>query len=300
MTNSCAVKHWLAPAKLNLMLRVLKRRSDGYHDLQTVFQILDYGDDMWFQPSQSGDIERCCGDFADIVAFDEDICVKAVRALQQQSGKKLDVCIGLEKRLPLGGGIGGGSSNAATTLMVVNHLWDLGFSRQELQEIGLSLGADVPVFIYGQSVWAEGVGEQFTPIELPEINYVVATPKVNVSTAAIFQHKDVLKRLTNSQDGIKIRAFLDGCRENDLESIVRKEYPLVEQTFQWFEKFRSNIVDETDYLPQMSGTGASVFLPVTNQKIGQQIVAEAPEFLSCFVACGVQQHPINDGVWPSG
>jgi len=159
--------------------------------------------------------------------------------------------------------------------MVVNHLWQLGLSRQALQDIGLQLGADVPVFIYGQSVWAEGVGEQFTPINLPESCYV--------------------KRLTNPQDGIKIRAFLDGSRENDLETIVRKEYPLVEQTFKWFEKFRGNN-SEAEFSPQMSGTGASVFLPVSDISAGQNIIAEAPDFLSCFVARGVQKHPIDDGV----
>ncbi len=299
MPPSNKIKHWLAPAKLNLMLRVLRRRSDGYHDLQTVFQILDYGDDMWFTPSQSGGIERDCGTFEHVVAHDDDICVKAVQSLEKATGKKLDVCIGLNKRLPLGGGIGGGSSNAATTLMVVNHLWQLGLSRKELQLIGLSLGADVPVFIHGQSVWAEGVGERFTPIELPEETYIVATPHVNVSTAAIFQHKDVFKRLTNPQDAIKIRAFLAGSRENDLEDVVRKEYPLVEQTFQWLEQFSSHI-NGAKHSPQMSGTGASVFLPVVDKQHGQVIISEAPDFLSCFVACGVQRHPIDDGVWPSG
>lgn len=291
------LKRWLAPAKINLMLKVLSRRADGYHELQTVFQILDYGDDMWFVPSLSGEIERDCGEFADVVDFEQDICVKAVRALQEKTGKKLDVCIGLEKRLPLGGGIGGGSSNAATTLMVVNHLWNLGLSRQELQKIGLKLGADVPVFIYGQSVWAEGVGEKFTPIELPENTYVVATPNVNVSTKAIFQHKDVLKRLTNPQDGIKIRAFQTGSRDNDLESVVRQEYPQVDKTFRWLENFSSK---ELKYSPQMSGTGASVFLPVANTQVAEKILAEAPDYVSCFVARGVQKHPIDDGVWPSG
>ena len=299
MMTQQLVKRWLAPAKLNLMLRILRRRPDGYHDLQTVFQILDYGDHMWFVPSESGEIERDCGEFSKIVGFDEDICVKAVHALEQATGRKLDVCIGLEKRLPLGGGIGGGSSNAATTLMVVNHLWKLGLSRAELQEVGLQLGADVPVFIHGQSVWAEGVGEKFTPIDLPEAIYVVATPNVNVSTGVIFQHKDVFKRLTNPQDAIKIRAFQTGSRENDLESVVRKEYPLVEKTFQWLEQFNSN-ENGTEFSPQMSGTGASVFLAVANEQLGQKILSEAPEFLSCFVARGVQRHPIDDGVWPSG
>ena len=290
-----SMKRWLAPAKLNLMLKVLRRREDGFHDLQTVFQILDYGDEMWFSPSSTGEIERDCGDFSNIVPFEQDICVKAVQKLQQVCQKKIAVRIGLEKRLPLGGGIGGGSSNAATTMMVVNKLWDLGLTRQRLQEIGLQLGADVPVFIHGRSVWAEGVGEKFHSIELPEQNYVVVTPNVNVSTRAIFQHKDVLKRLTNPQEAIKIRAFHNGSRENDLESIVRKEYPLVEEAFQWLEQFASG-----EYSPQMSGTGASVFLPVADRQMGEKLISEAPGFLSCFVARGVQRHPIDDGVWPSG
>lgn len=291
----CTHKKWLAPAKLNLMLRVLRRRSDGYHDLQTVFQILDYGDEMWFTNSSTGDIERDCGDFARIVPFDDDICVKAVRALEKHSQQKLPVCISLKKNLPLGGGIGGGSSNAATTLMVVNHQWQLGFSRQELQEIGLSLGADVPVFIFGQSVWAEGIGEKFTPLDLPEQSYLVATPNVSVSTQSIFGHKDVFKRLTNPQDAIKIRDFLAGSRDNDLESIVRKKYPQVEQTFQWLEHYSNECGS-----PQMSGTGSSVFLPLASKQHGESIMTDAPNFLSCFVANGVQRHPIDDGVWPSG
>jgi len=295
LRNGDEHKIWLAPAKLNLMLKVLRRRADGYHDLQTVFQILDYGDDMWFSESASGKIERDCGEFESVVPFDDDICVKAVRALETLTNQALPVCIGLEKRLPLGGGIGGGSSNAATTLMVVNHQWNLGFSREKLQEIGLELGADVPVFIHGKSVWAEGVGEKFTPLDLPEQSYIVATPNVSVSTAAIFQHKDVFKRLTNEQDGIKIRAFLAGQTENDLEDVVRKEFPQVEKTFQWL-----GIIAQGQSKPRMSGTGASVFLPVSSKEKGQQMISEAPEFVSCFVASGVQQHPIYDGVWPSG
>lgn len=287
-------KKWLAPAKLNLLLRVIRRRADGYHDLQTVFQLLDYGDDMWFSESVSGEIERDCGEFANIVPFDDDICVKAVRALEQAVDKKLPVRIGLEKRLPLGGGIGGGSSNAATTLMVVNHLWELGLNKQQLQQIGLKLGADVPVFIYGQSVWAEGVGERFTPLNLPEKHYVVVTPDVSVSTAKIFQHKDLSKQLTKPRETIKIRAFLDGCRENDLQNIVCQEYPQVEQALVWLKKF------QVEHQPQMSGTGASVFLVVASEQQAKTIVEQAPENLSCFAAKGVQQHPISDGVWPSG
>ena len=289
------IQRWLSPAKLNLMLRVLRRREDGYHDLQTVFQLLDYGDEMWFSQSDSGEIEREYGGFEQLVSVEDDLCVKAIKALQDAAKQPLNVSIGLEKRLPMGGGIGGGSSNAATTLMVVNKLWKLGFSRQELQKIGLSLGADVPVFIHGKSVWAEGVGEKFTDISLPEVDYVVATPNVHVSTASIFQHKDVLKRLTKPQEAIKIRAFLDGHRENDLESIVRNEYPQVEETFQWLLKYKTD-----HFLPQMSGTGASVFLPVSDKQKGEEIIAQAPSFLRCFVARGVQQHPIDDGVWPSG
>ncbi|MGH1543250.1 MAG: 4-(cytidine 5'-diphospho)-2-C-methyl-D-erythritol kinase [Arenicella sp.] len=282
-TNISEVQTWLAPAKLNLFLRILSRRPDGYHNLQTVFQLLDYGDELVFTESESGEIERSY----DFVAYDSDLCVRAIRLLESELGVKLPVHIDLKKKLPIGGGVGGGSSDAATTLMAVNHLWQLGINRQRMMQLGLQLGADVPVFIHGQSAWAEGVGEKLTTILLPETTYLVVTPDVSVSTAEIFANKC----LTRDQDAITIPAFRTGEAINELEPIVRKCYPLVDDTFRWLENFGA---------PVMTGTGASVFLTVDSREKGWKIAAECPTFASCFVARGVQQHPLNNGVWPSG
>ena len=274
---------WLAPAKLNLFLRVLNRRSDGMHNLQTIFQLLNFGDQMTFSLSQSGGIER---DY-DFVPFDVDLCVRAVQALEKKVQKKLAVKITLDKRLPMGGGVGGGSSDAAITLVAVNHLWGLGFTKSELMAIGLGLGADVPVFVHGQSVWAEGVGERFTAIQLPEENYLVVTPNVSVSTAEIFTNNC----LTRGQDAITIRDFHEGRAHNELESIVRESYSLVDNTFKWLEQYGD---------PVMTGTGASVFLRLNSREKACQIAEECPKFATAFIARGIQQHPYYDGVWPSG
>lgn len=274
---------WLAPAKLNLFLRVLNRRPDGMHNLQTIFQLLDFGDQMAFSPSQSGEIER---DY-DFVPFDVDLCVRAIHALEQLTGRKLPVKISLNKQLPMGGGVGGGSSDAAITLIAVNHLWGLGLSKSELMKTGLSLGADVPVFVHGQSVWAEGVGECFTAIDLPEENYLVVTPNVSVSTAEIFANKC----LTRDQDAITIRDFHGGQARNELELIVRKSYSLVDDTFKWLEQYGN---------PVMTGTGASVFLRLNSREKACKIAEECPKFATSFIARGIQQHPYYDGVWPSG
>lgn len=286
MTQQLQIDHstvWLAPAKLNLFLRVLNRRPDGMHDLQTVFQLLDFGDQMSFALSESGEIER---DY-DFVPFDVDLCVRAVRALEQQTQKRLAVKISLNKYLPMGGGVGGGSSDAAITLIAVNHLWRLGLSKFDLMKIGLKLGADVPVFVNGQSVWAEGIGERFTAIDLPEENYLVVTPNVSVSTAEIFTNKC----LTRDQDAITIRDFHEGRARNELESIVRESYSLVDDTFKWLEQYGN---------PVMTGTGASVFLRLNSREKACQIAEECPEFATAFIARGIQQHPYYDGVWPSG
>lgn len=283
MLNDQTAQACLAPAKLNLFLRILNRREDGFHNLQTVFQLLDFGDELRFSESLSGHIER---DY-DFLPFDDDLCVRAVRALEKASDRQLPVRISLTKRLPMGGGVGGGSSDAATVLMAVNRLWQLGLSRERLMELGLTLGADVPVFVYGQSVWAEGVGERFTPILLPEKYYLVVTPEVSVSTAKIFANKC----LTREQDPITIRDFHGGTTRNELESVVRKSYPLVDETFRWLEQFGH---------PVMTGTGASVFLASQSRAELDVVARQCPAFASCFVARGIQQHPFYDGVWPSG
>lgn len=276
-------KAWLAPAKLNLFLKVLNKRPDGYHNLQTVFQLLDYGDEMRFSMSDSGNIER---DY-DFVSFEQDLCVRAVRALEAHVGEPLPVHISLNKKLPIGGGVGGGSSDAATTLMAVNTLWGLGISRSELMQLGTSLGADVPIFVFGQSAWAEGIGDQLNAIELPQKTYLVVTPDVSVSTAKIFANKE----LTLGEDAITIRDFLAGSTSNDFEPIVRKEYSLVNDIFNWLQPYGK---------PTMTGTGASVFLEIDSDAKSWKLVKECPKFASVFVAKSVQKHPEYDGVWPSG
>jgi len=173
---------WPAPAKINLFLHVVGKRADGYHNLQTVFQFLDYGDELYFDLNNRGKISRRY-DFG--FGEEVDICMRAAKLLKQYASPECGVEIGLIKRLPMGGGLGGGSSDAATVLIALNSLWKLGLSRQKLSELGLSLGADVPVFVEGRAAWAEGVGEQLTPLELPEIWFLVLNPQISVSTAQI-------------------------------------------------------------------------------------------------------------------
>jgi len=283
-TENLSGKAWPAPAKINLFLHVVGKRSDGYHNLQTVFQFLDYGDELFFQLNQLGEITRSYD-----LGFSEsdDLCLRAANMLKKYASQQSGVTIGLKKRLPMGGGLGGGSSNAATVLLALNSLWELGLSRQKLADIGLTLGADVPVFVMGQSAWAEGVGEQLSPIELLEPWYVVLNPQISVSTAQIFANK----HLTPAQEMKKIRALEKGIDsgfgENQLEAIVRAEYPQVNSLIEWLGKYG---------LPRMSGSGASVFMPVSSQQAGLEILAKQPSYSVGFVAKGLNTHPLLNAV----
>lgn len=286
MTGQQPQRIWPSPAKINWFLHVTGKRSDGYHDLQTVFQFLDYGDEMTFDITQDGAIQR---EYDLGFGEDVDLCLRAARLLKQELLKKHDsdvncgVKIGLTKRLPMGGGLGGGSSNAATTLIALNHLWKIGLNRQELASLGLTLGADVPIFIYGQSAWAEGVGEQLTAIKLAEPWFLVVNPQVHVSTKQIFCHK----RLTGRPQMMKIRALENGidCSfgDNDLEPIVRDEYPQVDAVIEWLSK---------NGKPRMSGSGGSVFMPLENQQQGNELLSQTPKNSTGFVAKGVNIHPL--------
>ena len=211
----------LAPAKLNLFLHITGRRTDGYHLLQTIFQLLDYGDWLSFDVINDVSITR---DYtlAD-VSEQQDLIIRAARLLQQTCHVKQGVRIGLEKRLPLGGGLGGGSSDAATTLLVLNYLWSTDLSLAELAKLGLTLGADVPVFIHGQTAWAEGVGEQLRPVEVPPAWYVVLIPPVNVSTAEVFSDAQLIRDCPP----ITIRDFLAGQGRNVCQPIVAAKHPEV-------------------------------------------------------------------------
>lgn len=279
---------WLAPAKINLFLHVIGKRPDGYHELQTVFQFLDYSDELFFELNQQGRIERTYD-----LGFSEeqDLCLKAARLLNELVDTSCGVTISLNKRLPMGGGLGGGSSDAATVLLALNQLWNVGLSRTELAQLGLKLGADVPVFVMGEAAWAEGVGEQLLPISLPEPWYLVLNPNVHVSTAQIFSNK----QLTSPPQMKKIRALkkdgnsaaemkrLLAFGENQLEPIVRAEYPEVDALLEWLSQFGE---------PRMSGSGGSVFLPLDDQPQGLHILAEKPDNSIGFVAKGLNFHPL--------
>ena len=280
---------FLAPAKINLFLHITGQRADGYHTLQTVFQLLDFYDTLHIKPTQNGEIKRI--NEIDGVPASQDICALAASALQQKTGCKLGVEYAIDKHIPMGGGLGGGSSDAATMLIALNHLWQLNLSRAELMQIGLTLGADVPVFIFGQNAWAEGIGEQLTKIDLPEQYYVVLTPLVHVSTAQVFANST----LTRDTKPLKIADFsrdanLDsksGAFKNDLEAVVCKEFSAVANTLKWLSQFGQ---------ARMSGSGASVFVAIDSKKYASQqkaneILAQKPANVAGFVAKGLVKHP---------
>ncbi len=268
---------WPAPAKLNLFLHVTGRREDGYHLLQTVFQFLDYGDTLIFDVREDGIIQRTTP--LNGVDAEHDLTLRAARLLQRHCGVTAGVDIGLEKRLPMGGGLGGGSSDAATTLVALNHLWDAGLNQEELATLGLTLGADLPVFIHGHAAWAEGIGEQFTPLELSEPWFVVLIPRVAVATKEIFSAPDLIR---NAQP-ITIRAFLEGEGCNMLQPVVVKRYPEVAEALRWLER----------RVPaRMTGSGGCVFAPFEERAAAQEVLRQLPSGWRGFVARGCNRSPL--------
>ncbi len=260
-----------APAKLNLMLHILGRRADGYHELQTLFQFLDFGDELGFAVRADGAI-RLHSDIPG-VAHDSNLIVRAARALQQQAGCALGADIWLTKRLPMGGGIGGGSSDAATTLLGLNHLWQLHWDEERLAGLGLSLGADVPVFVRGRAAFAEGVGEKLTPVTLSEPWFLVAIPQVLVSTVEVFSDPE----LTRDTPPIKVRSLLEGGSRNDCQPVVEKRYPEVRNALILLNKFVS---------AKLTGTGACVFGSFPNRADADKVARQLPATLPSFVAQG--------------
>jgi len=260
-----------APAKLNLMLHILGRRADGYHELQTLFQFLDHGDELGFAVREDGEIRL----HTEIpgVPHDGNLIVRAARQLQRQSGCRLGADIWLEKRLPMGGGIGGGSSDAATTLLALDRLWQLGWSEERLAELGLALGADVPVFVRGRAAFAEGVGERLQPVELEEPWFLVVAPQVTVSTAEIFSDPE----LTRNTPAITVRSLLAGGGRNDCQPVVEKRYAEVRNALNWLNKF----------VPaRMTGTGACVFGSFPNRDDADKVARQLPVTMPGFVAQG--------------
>ncbi|OCX92414.1 MAG: 4-(cytidine 5'-diphospho)-2-C-methyl-D-erythritol kinase [Pseudomonas sp. CO183] len=260
-----------APAKLNLMLHITGRRADGYHELQTLFQFLDHGDELSFSPREDGEIRL----HTELPGVDHDsnLIVRAARLLQRTSNCSLGADITLLKRLPMGGGIGGGSSDAATTLLGLDYLWNLHLGEERLAELGLSLGADVPVFVRGRAAFAEGVGERLQPVDLPEPWFLVIAPQVSVSTAEIFADPE----LTRNTPAITVRSLLAGGGHNDCQPIVEKRYPEVRNALSLLNKF----------VPaSMTGTGACVFGSFPNEGEADKVRRQLPDTLPSFVARG--------------
>lgn len=270
---------WPAPAKLNLFLRVLGRRADGYHDLQTVFQFLDFGDELRFASRRDGQIRRQGG----VPGLDpsRDLVVRAARLLQAALGNAEGAEISVTKRIPVGGGLGGGSSDAATTLVALNRLWGGGMGLDALAELGARLGADVPVFVHGRSAWAEGIGERLTPIDLPGKWYLVIHPGVAVPTAEIFAAPE----LTRNSAPITISRFLSGGDRNDCTAVVRDRYPDVGRALDWLGAYGE---------ARMSGTGACVFAAFDERGPAEAALGEAPPGWQAFVARGLNRSPLLD------
>lgn len=267
-----------APAKLNLFLHVTGRRPDGYHTLQTLFQFIDLCDTLHFECRADGRLQLY--DALPGVSPEDNLVIRAARLLQQASGCRLGADIHLDKRLPMGGGIGGGSSDAATTLVGLNHLWQTGLTLQQLADLGLSLGADVPVFVLGRAAWAEGVGEQLTPVTLDEPWYLVAVPDCQVSTAQIFSDE----RLTRDTQPITLAAFRNHGGRNDCLPVAEACYPAI----------RNTLILLNNYCEaKMTGTGSCVFGAFPNECEADKVRARLPATLKTFVARGCNVSPLH-------
>ena len=263
-----------SPAKLNLFLHVTGRREDGYHTLQTLFQLLNWGDEMTFEVRASSGVELS-GDTDDLPAA-ENLILRAAAALGQTSkGARIHV----RKRIPRGGGLGGGSSNAATTLIALNRLWQLGLDQDQLMAMGIPLGADVGVFLLGQSAWAEGAGDALSPMALPKRWYLIAQPRCEASTAKIFSHPE----LTRNTAPITVQAFFSGTTRNDLQGVAMALYPEIQRAWEW-------LVSEAPHA-RMTGSGACVFAAFETEAEARQIAARAPVNLPVVVAEGIDHRP---------
>jgi 4-diphosphocytidyl-2-C-methyl-D-erythritol kinase len=270
---------WPAPAKLNLFLHVVGRRADGYHLLQTAFHLLDWGDEVRLRVRGDGELRRV----DPLPGIDEaaDLGIRAARALKAATDCRLGADIRIDKRIPIGGGLGGGSSDAATVLVALNALWDTGLDEDALAEVGAALGADVPVFVRGRSAFAEGVGEQLTPLALPDRWYVIADPGVGVPTGAMFQ----VPELTRNSPQLTIPLFVSGVATgNVFEPVVRARFPSVAAAFEWLGRHGE---------ARLSGSGGCVFAAVGSREAGEAALADRPSELRAWIARGVVESPLR-------
>ena len=272
-----------APAKLNLFLHVVGRRPDGYHLLQSVFTLIDAADRLRIRVREDGEIRRV-SELAGVPA-DADLVVRAARLLKEQAGSALGADIEVDKRLPMGGGVGGGSSDAATTLVVLNRLWRTGLGREALQALGARLGADVPFFIFGRNAWVEGAGEKLTPLALPPAWYLVLVPPVAVPTGEIFAAPE----LTRDTEALKMEDFSAhaglGRFGNDLESVVASRYPPVREHLEWLSRHGQG---------RLTGSGACVFARFEDRASAEGVLAKLPGTMQGFVAQGLDVHPLRE------
>jgi len=277
INRSAWAEEWPAPAKLNLMLRITGQRSDGYHLLQTVFQFIDLCDWIIFHPVDDGRVSLLKP--IPGVAEVDDLTVRAARLLKAETSCGQGVCIEVKKNLPMGGGLGGGSSDAATTLVVLNALWGLHLSIEKLMELGLTLGADVPVFVYGYAAWAEGVGEKLERINLPEQWFVVIKPNCHVDTKEIF----LSKNLTRDSKSIRISDFIAGQHQNDCLGVVRESYQSVKDA----------LVDLSEYSEaRLTGTGACVFAQFDSEKTAASAYQSLQKKWQAYLVKGVNESPL--------
>lgn len=276
---------WPAPAKLNLFLHVVGRRADGYHDLQTLFQLIDLTDRIGITVREDGVIERTAGPAG--VEPEADLALRAARALKAATGTPLGASIRVLKRIPVGGGLGGGSSDAATVLLALNHLWKTGLPPEELARLGLELGADVPLFVHGRTAWGEGRGERLTPVELPERWYVVIHPGVSSSTAEVFQAPE----LTRNSPLITIRAFFESGGRNDCEAVVRARVPEVAEALDWLARLAP---------ARLTGTGSCIFAACERAIDAERIAARVPDRWRSVVARGLAESPVHARLGESG
>jgi 4-diphosphocytidyl-2-C-methyl-D-erythritol kinase len=270
---------WPAPAKLNLCLHIVGRRADGYHLLQSAMQLIDLCDELQFYRRPPGVIERI-GENADIPA-ESDLIVRAARLLATRYEVFDGVGIAIRKRIPIQGGLGGGSSDAATVLVALNALWRLDLKIDELAALGLELGADVPIFVRGHSAWVEGVGEQLTPCDFPAQLFLVLKPQTGVSTAAVFQDSE----LTRNSPVTTIRAFFEGGGRNDCAPVVRKRSDEIAEALDWLEDFGE---------ARLTGTGACVFVALPDEATARSVLARVPSRWTGYVVHGLNRSPLLD------
>lgn len=269
---------WPAPAKLNLFLHVVGRRSDGYHEVQTLFQLVDLSDTIDVEVLDTPRIERAAG-LATVIEED-DLAIRAARLLQQESGTRLGARIWVRKRIPVGAGLGGGSSDAATVLLALTHMWKIGAGLEQLAALSATLGADVPVFVGGRTAWAGGRGDVLSPVDLPRKWFVIVHPNVHVPTAQVFQDAE----LTRNSLLITIRAFFESGGRNDCEPVVRTRFPAVAEALDWLSQFAT---------ARLTGTGSCVFATFDRAIDAERVAARVPDVWTSFVARGLNESPVH-------